>query len=51
MRLISEPQLRLYLMAATSVYESEGTQIERFENYGPAGRLTLRAVKLMGDGK
>lgn len=28
-----------------------GDQIKRFENYGPARRLTLRAVKLFTDGK
>jgi len=27
-----------------------GDQIERLENYGPAGRLTLRAIKLFTDG-
>ena len=38
-------------MAATTLFESNNTKIERFENYGPAGRLTLRSVKLMGDGE
>ena len=27
-----------------------GDQIERFENYGPAGMLTQRAIKLFADG-
>ncbi|THH07934.1 hypothetical protein EW145_g3049 [Phellinidium pouzarii] len=38
--------LRLYLMG--NVRSNE--HLERFINYGPAGRLTLRSVKLFSDG-
>ncbi|KAH8112103.1 amidohydrolase family-domain-containing protein [Phellopilus nigrolimitatus] len=42
--------LRLYLMGFVESDEYWGDQIERFVNYGPAGRLTLRSVKLFMDG-
>ncbi|THH07935.1 hypothetical protein EW145_g3048 [Phellinidium pouzarii] len=42
--------LRLYLMGFVESEEYWGDQIERFVNYGPAGRLTLRSVKLFSDG-
>ncbi|EJD04927.1 uncharacterized protein FOMMEDRAFT_105127 [Fomitiporia mediterranea MF3/22] len=42
--------LRLYLMRAINLLDYRGEQIERFVNYGPAGRLTLRSIKMMSDG-
>ena len=42
-------QIRLYMMASSSGFQD--TVPEKFINYGPAGRLTLRAVKMYADGE
>lgn len=44
-------QLRLYLMRYVDPDEFREENFEPFVNYGPAGRLTLRSVKLVGDGE
>jgi hypothetical protein len=45
---ITSLQLRLYMFAASSGYHD--SLPEKFTNYGPDERLTLRAVKLYADG-
>ncbi|KAI5118629.1 hypothetical protein M0805_006996 [Coniferiporia weirii] len=45
-----ELPLRLYLMGFSESEGYWGGEIERFVNYGKAGRLTLRSIKLFVDG-
>ncbi|TDL26855.1 hypothetical protein BD410DRAFT_782939 [Rickenella mellea] len=42
--------LRLYLMGNVESEEYWGAEIPKLENYGTAGRLNLRSVKLFSDG-
>jgi len=42
--------IRLYIMGRIASNDYWGDKIPRLHNYGPAGRLTVRSIKLVSDG-